>query len=173
MAKFRCCQLKASTGDRRSAHRRPSCTSLRSMRGSWRHSWLAGRLVQRALHACLLCAVGPCVYHCVCCSTDPRPCAPGDYELLQPKTASPCSFARRPRHHFRLLTLVQVLDIDSLWKFHMQLSAKLDVLCYQRGERLASARAQALYMVIDMLRKKAAVARGARPRGAYRVRAGV
>jgi hypothetical protein len=44
----------------------------------------------------------------------------------------------------------------------MQLFAKLDVFCYQRSEHLASARAQALYMVIDMLRKKATVERGAR-----------
>ena len=74
---------------------------------------------------------------------------------------------------FRLLTRVQVLDIELLWKLHMQLFAKLDVFCYQRSEHLASARAQALYMVIDMLRKKAAVARGARQRGAYGVRAGL
>jgi hypothetical protein len=49
----------------------------------------------------------------------------------------------------------------------MQLFTTLDVLCYQGSERLASARVQALYMVIDMLRKKAAVACGARQRGAY------
>jgi hypothetical protein len=55
----------------------------------------------------------------------------------------------------------------------MQLFAKLDVLYYQRSEHLASARAQALYIVIDMLRKKAAVACGARQRGAHGVRAGL
>ena len=98
-----------------------------------------------------------CVYHCVCCSTDPRPCAPGDYELLQPKTASPCSFARRPRRHFRLLTLVQVLDIDLLWKFMRSFSLSWTYFVI-KGLNVSPRRAQALYMVIDMLRKKAAVA---------------
>ena len=39
--------------------------------------------------------------------------------------------------------------------------------------KVSPRRAQALYMVIDMLRKKAAVACGARQRGAYGVRAGL
>ena len=61
MAEFRCCRLKALTGLAPSPRQPASSTTLRSMRGSSRHSWLAGRPVRRALHACTIymCGTAP------------------------------------------------------------------------------------------------------------------
>jgi hypothetical protein len=118
----------------------------------------------------LACTVGPCVYTCVLQHRSPAlrnrrlraaPTQDGVAELCAApaapfQTPGPCSGSR-----YRLTACGNSKCSFSLsWTYFVI-----------KGLNVSPRRAQALYMVIDMLRKKATVELGACQRGAYGVRA--